>query len=74
MEKHNKISFYSWMFYSHRFKNNDYNHAITIPSKENNRPYATSETFSYNLMLKIKEKMNKIDLRLFSKNHGFYFI
>ena len=28
-------------FYSRRFKNNDYNHAITIPNKENNITSAT---------------------------------
>lgn len=64
-------------FYSRRFKNNDYNHAITIPNKENNRTMCNQiKTFSYTVMLKIKEKkMDKMELKLFpKKSNGFYFI
>lgn len=33
------------------------------------------KTFSYTWMLKIKEKIDKIDLKLFpKKSNGFYFI
>ncbi len=55
-------------FYSRRFKNNDYNDAITMPNKENNRTMCSQiKTFSYTWMLKIKEKMEKIDLKLLPK-------